>query len=166
MRSPEDYRQPLVEYLERLQASGLRQLPRPGTVSADLDRPQLASESDMHDRQPASPSAAERSDQTPATNDSGFAGEQASALSTAATLEALSQEVASCTRCADLVANRSQTVFGVGNPQRGCVSWAKVRERTRIGRAFRSSAGQANYWTKFSIRECGFVAMTFTFSMS
>ena len=38
-----------------------------------------------------------------------------------AALQVIADEVAGCTRCAELVANRSRTVFGVGNPSRPAV---------------------------------------------
>jgi uracil-DNA glycosylase len=44
-------------------------------------------------------------------------GSRSGAENTAITLEILQQQVAGCTRCSELAATRTQTVFGVGNPK-------------------------------------------------
>ena len=59
-------------------------------------------------------------------------------------LEALRPEVAACTLCADLVANRTQTVFGVGDPKaRLCfLGEAPGADEDRLGEPFVGKAGQ------------------------
>ncbi len=59
-------------------------------------------------------------------------------------LEALCAQVARCTRCSELVANRTQTVCGVGNPQpRLCMlGEAPGAEEDRQGEPFVGRAGQ------------------------
>jgi DNA polymerase len=59
-------------------------------------------------------------------------------------LQVLSQQVAACTRCPELVAHRNQTVFGVGNPQpRLCFfGEAPGADEDRQGEPFVGRAGQ------------------------
>jgi DNA polymerase len=59
-------------------------------------------------------------------------------------LQVLSKEVAGCQQCPELVANRSQTVFGVGHPQpRLCfVGEAPGADEDRQGEPFVGRAGQ------------------------
>jgi DNA polymerase len=62
----------------------------------------------------------------------------------AADLRVIQTEVAACTRCSELVAHRSQTVFGVGNPAaRICfVGEAPGADEDRLGEPFVGRAGQ------------------------
>jgi DNA polymerase len=62
----------------------------------------------------------------------------------AATLASLQQEVAPCTRCSELAATRTQTVFGVGNPQaRLCfMGEAPGADEDRLGEPFVGRGGQ------------------------
>jgi len=64
--------------------------------------------------------------------------------SDAPTLEILRQEVVPCTRCRELAAKRTQTVFGVGNPQaRLCfMGEAPGADEDRLGEPFVGRAGQ------------------------
>ena len=59
-------------------------------------------------------------------------------------LQALSLEVAACTRCAELVAYRTQTVFGVGNPQTRLCFFGEApgADEDRLGEPFVGRAGQ------------------------
>ena len=50
-------------------------------------------------------------------------------------LQSLCQQVRSCRRCPDLVANRTQTVFGVGNPQTRLCFFGEAPAQTKTGRA-------------------------------
>jgi DNA polymerase len=60
------------------------------------------------------------------------------------TLAVIQKEVAACTRCQELVANRTQTVFGVGNPSaRLCfMGEAPGADEDRQGEPFVGRAGQ------------------------
>jgi uracil-DNA glycosylase family 4 len=64
--------------------------------------------------------------------------------STAATLAILQKEVAPCTRCGELAATRTQTVFGVGNPKtRLCfLGEAPGADEDRLGEPFVGRGGQ------------------------
>jgi len=65
-------------------------------------------------------------------------------ISDAASLPVLKEEVAACTRCSELAAKRTQTVFGVGNPQaRLCfLGEAPGADEDRLGEPFVGRAGQ------------------------
>lgn len=58
--------------------------------------------------------------------------------------QALQQRVTSCTRCDELVTNRTQTVFGVGNPQAELmvIGEAPGADEDRQGEPFVGRAGQ------------------------
>jgi DNA polymerase len=61
-----------------------------------------------------------------------------------AALADVARKVAACTRCAELVRNRTQTVFGVGNPQARLVFCGEApgEEEDRQGIPFVGRAGQ------------------------
>ena len=65
-------------------------------------------------------------------------------ISTAPSLEILAQEVAGCTRCAELAATRKQTVFGVGDPKARLVFLGEApgADEDRLGEPFVGRAGQ------------------------
>jgi DNA polymerase len=67
-----------------------------------------------------------------------------SAVSTASTLEILQAEVAACTLCDELAPTRTQTVFGVGNPEaRLCIlGEAPGADEDRLGEPFVGRGGQ------------------------
>ena len=76
---------------------------------------------------------------------SGSAGEKLSAAAAATALTTLNeQEVVNCTRCAELAATRTQTVFGVGDPRaRLCfLGEAPGADEDRLGEPFVGRAGQ------------------------
>lgn len=103
-----------VQYLESLDRAGVRQLSKAREPVARL-------------REPAAEPVDERSDET-----------------TEGPLEILRSEVSGCTRCGELAAGRTQTVFGVGNPQaRLCfLGEAPGAEEDRQGEPFVGRAGQ------------------------
>jgi uracil-DNA glycosylase len=59
-------------------------------------------------------------------------------------LQILSEKVARCTRCAELAATRTQTVFGVGNPEARTmfIGEAPGADEDRLGEPFVGAAGQ------------------------
>lgn len=72
------------------------------------------------------------------------AGATPPAESREAALAQVAQKVAACTRCAELVRNRTQTVFGVGNPHARLVfvGEAPGADEDRQGEPFVGRAGQ------------------------
>ncbi|WP_425395904.1 uracil-DNA glycosylase [Aeoliella sp.] len=113
--------------LESLQLAGVEQLPRgvapapapvaETTPTAAADVPVAESAPPPPPAPPAAASSAEppmpRVAKSSALFDEPAGGEK---VSTAATLEVLQTEVAACTLCDELATTRTQTVFGVGNP--------------------------------------------------
>ena len=61
-----------------------------------------------------------------------------------AALAEVARDVAACTRCAELVGNRTQTVFGVGNPYARLVFCGEApgADEDRLGEPFVGRAGQ------------------------
>ena len=76
-------------------------------------------------------------------------------------LEVIQQEVAGCTRCAELASTRTQTVFGVGNPNARLCFLGEARGRTKIDWASRSWAAAGNCSTRSS-KHAGSSGKTFT----
>jgi len=115
-------RRALLQKLESLQRSGVAQLSRP-TALSDLAQPvgQLTSEEDEVETMVDSP-----------------AGNQASQLAI------IRKEVEGCTKCRELATTRTQTVFGIGNPDaRLCfLGEAPGADEDRQGEPFVGRAGQ------------------------
>jgi DNA polymerase len=131
--NPERLRQALRQQLESLQAAGVRQVPsRPSTWQAVKTPPQPAP--------PPRGVAEEQEELFKAEVDSAVAPDR----SDAPTLAVLQQEVAGCTRCGELASTRTQTVFGVGNPNaRLCfLGEAPGADEDRLGEPFVGRAGQ------------------------
>ena len=152
----ERLRHALRQTLESLAGAGVRQLPegaetlqrwREATerqqtaataavhISEVIDSAALFTEEELEvaKRQAASPPAA-------ATAKSVAAGD----VSTAKTLRILAQEVAGCTRCHELACTRTQTVFGVGDPQARLVFLGEApgADEDKQGEPFVGRAGQ------------------------
>ena len=123
------------QMLESLQAAGVQQLPSPSSLqtsiaaSADIESELQPSKADA---QPRSPVIEEEEVTMPEVK------------SSASTLEILSKEVAGCTLCQELAETRTQTVFGVGNPQaRLCLlGEAPGADEDRQGEPFVGRSGQ------------------------
>ncbi|MBA3314392.1 MAG: uracil-DNA glycosylase [Planctomycetaceae bacterium] len=69
---------------------------------------------------------------------------EASRADRVSTLKVLSERVAGCVRCGELAATRTQTVFGVGNPEAAIffLGEAPGADEDRIGEPFVGRAGQ------------------------
>jgi len=144
----------MVARLESLERAGVMQLPKAGSRPATVG-PQAAEQQD----EPvlAAQPVARREDQSVAKskNVSGwqtagggtlFETDDAPATDVpqAASLPVLREEVAGCTRCGELADARTQTVFGVGNPQaRLCfMGEAPGADEDRLGEPFVGRGGQ------------------------
>jgi DNA polymerase len=139
-RPIEQIRRAVLQRLESLQLSGVRELPRrPELTHApaqDSEPPSARKESTM-----ARAFAPSKSTAAPLLE----AAEPAQVeISTAPTLQVLAQEVAACTRCTELAATRTQTVFGVGNPTARLVFLGEApgADEDRLGEPFVGRAGQ------------------------
>src|SRR5258708_3247426 len=113
-----------IQKLESLERAGVKQLPKPG-------RRKTAQASSSSERLPitASEIAPSVADLLPIAGDS---------------LEVIRQEVAACRACHELATTRTQTVFGVGNPQaRVCfLGEAPGADEDQQGEPFVGRAGQ------------------------
>ncbi|MFC1596465.1 uracil-DNA glycosylase family protein [Planctomycetota bacterium] len=114
-----------VQKLESLQRAGISHLVKP---------PRSAAPATDAEGQP-SPSP------QPSPNEG---APQAKSDDRAAALAEVQREVAACTRCADLVGNRTQTVFGVGSPHARLVFLGEApgADEDRQGEPFVGRAGQ------------------------
>ena len=123
-----DLRTPVIQILESLEAAGVQQF----KVEPPLPRPEINNR--VHQNTSPAPDPELPSNDPPATPSS----------APAATLEILREEVASCSLCPELANSRTQTVFGVGNPDaRLCfLGEAPGADEDRQGEPFVGAAGQ------------------------
>lgn len=131
-----------LQTLESLQAAGVQQLPKP-TAEAVAAAAEVVVP-------PADPPA--NADSEPPTKQAPTKQKVAETIvepttqpvSTAPTLEVLAEEVAACTLCEELASTRTQTVFGVGNPNaRLCIlGEAPGADEDRLGEPFVGRGGQ------------------------
>jgi uracil-DNA glycosylase family 4 len=130
-------RRGVVQKLESLERAGVTHLPK-GRAPAKAALPSEAEDSAPAKIQPEVPK-----------QDSAHAPAKAKPAALApsdrlAALQVIQREVAACTRCGELASTRTQTVFGVGNPQaRLCfVGEAPGADEDRQGEPFVGRAGQ------------------------
>ncbi len=140
---PTNLQRALVQQLESLRAAGVRELPKvdipsraPTAVTetpTKQSRPQLITTEDD-----VMPAAKTSSAETKSVAGAGAAGDQASQLTV------LQQEVSACTLCNELASTRTQTVFGVGNPDARVVFFGEApgADEDRQGEPFVGRAGQ------------------------
>lgn len=142
-------RHALRQTLESLAGAGVRQLPS-GVALAQEWR-------EAAKRRPAPAVATETTAATPADQPLDSPKLQPTAapaplaspasagdVSTAKTLKILAEEVAACTRCYELATTRTQTVFGVGDPQARLVFLGEApgADEDQQGEPFVGKAGQ------------------------
>ncbi len=139
----------LVQRLESLRMAGVRDLPRPGRRPARAE-PVVAPAGTGAAAAPASggihPATGAARAQPLLSGDGGAATNRAD-LSRDQRIEALDQlrgDVARCRRCSELAATRTQTVFGVGNPQARLVFLGEApgSDEDRQGEPFVGRAGE------------------------
>jgi DNA polymerase len=142
--SPHDrLKQALRQQLESLEAAGVRQLPRVGGAHNSTNKRQTSPDASKPLSAKARPPAVLFQDQEQlieAETESSAAPDRADA----STLDVLRLEVAGCTRCGELASTRTQTVFGVGDPNaRLCfMGEAPGADEDRLGEPFVGRAGQ------------------------
>jgi DNA polymerase len=140
-KSPDLGRQ-LRQHLDSLRAAGVEWLPLHDERTAPADEPGANPEESAPALQPTLFGvAAETAGDTPHQRRQG--------------LTVLAQRVAGCTRCAELVSTRTQTVFGVGPlaPELCFVGEAPGGDEDRLGEPFVGAAGQL---LNRIIAACGF----------
>ena len=108
-------RRALLQQLQSMQRAGIMQIARNQVPDAILGLTTPMESADMASPpKDTDPAVAEASQKT--LQDDSIAREARSQQQRLQELEVIRQEVANCTRCAELAATRTQTVFGVGNP--------------------------------------------------
>lgn len=122
-----------LQSLESLAGAGVGQIPRPPLVQPASLPVDATEQRPLERPTPRTPQVLPIMDEL-----------TDSPISTAATLELLQEEVAHCTLCDELATTRTQTVFGVGNPQaRLCfLGEAPGADEDRLGEPFVGRAGQ------------------------
>ncbi|MCA9234927.1 MAG: uracil-DNA glycosylase [Planctomycetales bacterium] len=138
-----DLRTLLWQHLQSLQSAGVDCLPRPDSqrvAQLNTASPPAGAAVPPSPAPTAPPAAETAMPRKPAAPVSTAPTDAAAAPS----LEILQQLVAGCTRCDELAATRTQTVFGVGNPHaRLCLlGEAPGADEDRTGEPFVGRAGQ------------------------
>jgi len=131
--SADRLRRAVRQQLESLEAAGVRQLPNSRGAARSTKKA-------MKTPLKRSPLFEEQTELVEAETESASAPDR----SEAPTLAVLQQEVAACTRCGELARTRTQTVFGVGDPNaRLCfLGEAPGADEDRLGEPFVGRAGQ------------------------
>ena len=119
-----------LQSLESLAAAGIGQIPKPLAAQAAPLPPAQTERSRQSPPKPKAPGSMDESTDAP--------------ISTAPTLDVLQQEVAQCTLCQELASTRTQTVFGVGDPQAQLclLGEAPGAEEDRLGKPFVGRSGK------------------------
>lgn len=141
-RSRDEMRRQVLQHLESLRAAGVEWLPAAHLPSRESA---AAPQAD-----PLPPDHKDQAVMTNATGSDLFGGAPTPRLSTASVaerrqeLQLLATRVASCTRCPELAATRTQTVFGVGQiqPDVCFVGEAPGADEDAQGEPFVGAAGQ------------------------
>ena len=147
----------LVQKLECLRRSGVEAIPRSAVVAnepppsaAALAPPEPAQRPSITNRSAAAhpPVTAGSSDSSTATtlftNAEAFTTPPMAAADRSAALSVLASEVSACSQCTELASKRTQTVFGVGNPNARLVFFGEApgADEDRQGEPFVGRAGQ------------------------
>ena len=148
------------QQLESLRRAGMQTLPKPqGTHAFDFGSEKQATASPVVAEKaieasatapapaaetPAQKQTATPAQKPPAARDAGDYGTPLAAPERISQLTVLQNEVAGCEACPELVANRSQTVFGVGNatPRLCFLGEGPGADEDRQGEPFVGAAGQ------------------------
>ncbi|MFN4258180.1 MAG: uracil-DNA glycosylase family protein [Gemmataceae bacterium] len=148
---PRDLSRQVWQHIQSLQAAGVDWLPvgAPLVVAAAVHATsqESARSHEAAEPQRARPPAATDNDRPRQLFDEAPEPSTAPTLSweeKRVALQVLSEEVAQCTRCAELVVSRSRTVFGVGDPNAELcfVGEAPGYDEDRQGEPFVGQAGQ------------------------
>lgn len=146
MTDSDQLRRALVQNLESLRRSGVQSIPRPVSVPSAT----ITSAPVVPSIAPASKPTVVTQAAKPASTgmlikeQAGFTGSEMATNDRGPALHVLSQEVAQCVLCPELAARRTQTVFGVGNPNARLVFFGEApgADEDRLGEPFVGKAGQ------------------------
>jgi len=138
MKPTERIRRAVLQRLESARQAGLQQVPKAAPSAEPVKAPASAAEASASAESPAP-----RLHTSALFEVSGAVNED-EVVANAPTLKVLEQQVASCTRCAELAQTRTQTVFGVGDPaaQLCFLGEAPGADEDRLGEPFVGRAGK------------------------
>ncbi len=141
-------RRAATQALESLERAGVSSLPRPRPTAKAIAKPRALANAQISNAIAASaiiqavaakksPSAAKSTQSHPTQSPAACHGKPAQ-------LDVLRAEVAACTLCAELAASRTQTVFGVGDPNARICFFGEApgADEDRLGEPFVGRAGQ------------------------
>ncbi|MDP6553185.1 MAG: uracil-DNA glycosylase [Pirellulaceae bacterium] len=141
-----------LQRLESLQRAGVLQLPKAAVIEDPAEEPvdEIAVDSPQIAKEPALPPTKAAAKVTAAMKTTGqkTATQETTAKSSLSKckeeLALIQHEVARCTLCGELVENRTQTVFGVGNPQARLCFFGEApgADEDRQGEPFVGRAGK------------------------
>ncbi len=136
-------RRALVQKLETLHHSGVQEIPCPSPVTPAEPASTATPHTDVATGH--RPRDARSAEPAPLfVRDDNMSSPAISAEQRPVALNILAQEVAACTQCRELADARTQTVFGVGNPQARLVFFGEApgADEDRQGEPFVGRAGQ------------------------
>lgn len=146
------HRRTALQLLESLRAAGVQQLPRAsqaavgesGMASTLARAPQPPAQAASGRAESLFPQESDMGKKRPAESLATAVADEKQVVSQAASLRLLQQEVTGCTLCRELAETRTQTVFGVGNPQaKLCfLGEAPGADEDRLGEPFVGRAGK------------------------
>ncbi len=147
--TPHNPARALRQHLESLQRAGLTHLPKasPETLRLSTPEPVVPARDDAAIATASPPSSISSTPDVPSNGPKPVPNASPSTLSReqrAMQLSALAERVAVCTRCTELASTRTQTVFGVGNPEARLlfVGEAPGADEDRQGEPFVGRAGR------------------------
>jgi len=141
-------RRALLQQLESMQRAGVMQIARYHVPETTIDPTTIDSTTRMESTEMASPP--DETDLAPAgasqntLQEGSIAREDRGQQQRLQELQVIQQEVANCTRCPELAATRTQTVFGVGNPAARLCFFGEApgADEDRLGEPFVGRAGR------------------------
>lgn len=155
---PTRLQQAIVQKLESLHRAGVRSFPRTAISPAPApSQPANSAKAEPPKSVPVAPKPAPPRATTGTTTskpkqpavlqvpeNEPFSAPLVAATERAGALEIVSTEVSACTRCSELANSRTQTVFGVGNPNARLVFFGEApgADEDRLGEPFVGKAGQ------------------------
>ena len=142
MEPADRIRRAVLQRLESARQAGLQQVPRAAPSAEPVKAPAGQLRQAVLPRRPRRPPRRVCT-RAHSLKPAGAVNED-EVVANAPTLEVLEQQVASCTRCAELAQTRTQTVFGVGDPAaRLCfLGEAPGADEDRLGEPFVGRAGK------------------------
>lgn len=131
-----------IQRLESLERAGVTHVKR--SAKRTISPPAILSPADASPPHETRPPSAVQEDSLAKHSKSPTPAKKAASANRSEALSLVAQDVAACTRCAELARTRTQTVFGVGNPNARLVFCGEApgADEDRQGEPFVGRAGQ------------------------